>query len=166
MTENILVWSKTDRIVGKFTSELKSSKGKPSTALMLSWEPGCTMANPPDTVRVSAFLATSQFFLLFSPWMRVFIHQSTFELPLAYLQKNCLLPPLSSIISTSPGFNCSMEGTWLAKTPISPDSAGMLICTLSMGLRSARAWVHATSEESRWRVTHTSVDLYIDYRND
>ena len=43
--------------------------------------------------------------------MRVPIRISFFSLPFAYLQKNCLLPPLSSIISTSPGFNCSMEGT-------------------------------------------------------
>lgn len=46
------------------------------------------------------------------------------------LRKNCLLPPDSSITSTRPGFSCSMEGTWLARTPISPDSAGMLTWTL------------------------------------
>ena len=64
--------------------------------------------------------------------MQVSIRQSSFKLPLAYSQKNCLLPPLSSIISTSPGFNCSIEGTWFASTPISPDSAGILTCTLSV----------------------------------
>ena len=66
--------------------------------------------------------------------MQVSMRQSSFSLPFAYLQKNCLLPPLSSIISTSPGFNCSMEGTWFASTPISPDSAGILTCTLSVDL--------------------------------
>ena len=66
--------------------------------------------------------------------MQVSVRQSFFNLPFAYLQKNCLLPPLSSIISTSPGFNCSMEGTWFASTPISPDSAGILTCTLGVDL--------------------------------
>ena len=66
--------------------------------------------------------------------MQVPIRLPFFTLPFAYLQKNCLLPPLSSIISTSPGFNCSMEGTWFASTPISPDSAGILTCTLSVDL--------------------------------
>ena len=32
------------------TSALKSLRGNPSTALMLSCEPGCTTAKPPDTV--------------------------------------------------------------------------------------------------------------------
>lgn len=32
------------------TSAEKSSRGKPSTALMLSWESGWTTAKPPDTV--------------------------------------------------------------------------------------------------------------------
>ncbi len=42
------------------------------------------------------------------------------------VRKNCLLPPLSSMTSTSPGFNCSIDGTWFASIPISPDSAGRL----------------------------------------
>lgn len=41
-------------LVAMLTSALKSSMGKPSTALMLSWEPGWTTAKPPDTVSVSA----------------------------------------------------------------------------------------------------------------
>ena len=45
------------------------------------------------------------------------------------IRKNCLLLPLSSTTSIRPGFSCSMDGTWLARTPISPDSAGMLTCT-------------------------------------
>ena len=102
-------------------------------------------------------------------WTQFFIYQPFLMLALAYLQKNCLLPPLSSIISTSPGFNCSMEGTWLASTPISPDSAGMLTCTLSICFGSAQALACEgrgllRSGEGRW-ATHTSVDLYIDYPN-
>lgn len=42
------------------------------------------------------------------------------------VRKNCLLPADSSITSTRPGLSCSMEGTWLARTPMSPVSAGML----------------------------------------
>jgi hypothetical protein len=38
--------------------------------------------------------------------------------------------PPSSRISTRPGFSCSMEGTWLARTPISPEAAGMLTWVL------------------------------------
>lgn len=48
------------------------------------------------------------------------------------IRKNCLVPPLSSMISTRPGFNCSMDGTWLARIPISPDSAGTLTWTLGV----------------------------------
>lgn len=43
-----------------------------------------------------------------------------------HVRKNFLLPPFSSMISTTPGFSCSMDGTWFARTPISPVSAGML----------------------------------------
>lgn len=50
------------------------------------------------------------------------------------VRKYCLLEPLSSITSTRPGFNCSMEGTWLARTPISPETAGMLTWTTSWDL--------------------------------
>lgn len=65
----------------------------------------------------------------------IFAVQCLFQVSLqtsrrVYVQKNCLLPPCSSITSIKPGFSCSIEGTWLAKTPISPDSAGMLTCTL------------------------------------
>jgi hypothetical protein len=91
--DGLLRWSAIDLIsttaLNMLTSALKSSRGYPSTALMLSWEPGCTTANPPD-------------------------------------RKNCLLPPASSMTSTSPGFSCSIDGTWFAKTPISPVSAGRL----------------------------------------
>ena len=52
-----------------------------------------------------------------------------------HVRKNCLLLPLSSTISTRPGFSCSMEGTWLARTPISPDSAGRLTWTTSWDLK-------------------------------
>lgn len=54
--------------------------------------------------------------------------ESSFQF--GHIRKNRLLPPLSSMISTKPGFNCSMDGTWFARTPISPDSAGMLTWTL------------------------------------
>lgn len=47
------------------------------------------------------------------------------------LRKNRFVLPFSSIISTTPGFSCSIDGTWLARTPISPDSAGMLTWTAS-----------------------------------
>ena len=69
------------------------------------------------------------------------------------------------MISTSPGFNCSIEGTWLASTPISPDSAGMLTCTLRVYLGQLKP-SEAHFLVSDGRVTHTSVDLYIDYRKD
>lgn len=50
------------------------------------------------------------------------------------VRKYCLLLPLSSMTSTRPGFSCSMEGTWLARTPISPETAGMLTWTTSWDL--------------------------------
>lgn len=46
------------------------------------------------------------------------------------VRKYCLVAPPSSTISTIPGFSCSMEGTWLARTPISPEAAGMLTWVL------------------------------------
>jgi hypothetical protein len=49
-------------------------------------------------------------------------------------RKNCLAAPLSSTTSTKPGLSCSMEGTWLARIPMSPDSAGMLTWTTSWDL--------------------------------
>lgn len=49
------------------------------------------------------------------------------------VRKNRLVP-LSSMTSTTPAFSCSIEGTWLARTPISPDSAGMLTWTASWDL--------------------------------
>jgi hypothetical protein len=51
-----------------------------------------------------------------------------------YVRKNFLLP-LSSMISTTPALSCSIDGTWLARTPISPDSAGMLTWTASADLK-------------------------------
>lgn len=48
-----------------------------------------------------------------------------------HVLKNCLAPPDSSMTSTRPGFSCSIDGTWFAKTPISPDSAGMFTWVLS-----------------------------------
>jgi hypothetical protein len=53
------------------------------------------------------------------------------------VRKNCLLAPASSMISTRPGLSCSMAGTWLARIPISPDSAGMFTWTLFLGISSA-----------------------------
>jgi hypothetical protein len=55
-------------------------------------------------------------------------------------RKNCLLPPCSSMISTRPGFSCSIEGTWFAKTPISPVSAGRLTWTLHGLLSVCARW--------------------------
>ena len=96
-------------------SILKSSKGKPSTALMLSSEFGCTIAKPPDTAP--------------TPLGAVIFARH------CYVRKKDLFPPASSVTtSTTPGFNCSIEGTWFARTPISPDSAGMLTCTTSWAL--------------------------------
>lgn len=46
------------------------------------------------------------------------------------VRKKRFVAPLSSMTSTTPGRSCSIEGTWLARTPISPDSAGMLTWTL------------------------------------
>ena len=46
------------------------------------------------------------------------------------IRKYCLVAPPSSTISTRPGLSCSMEGTWLARTPISPEAAGMLTWVL------------------------------------
>lgn len=46
------------------------------------------------------------------------------------VRKYCLVAPPSSTISTRPGLSCSMEGTWLARTPISPEAAGMLTWVL------------------------------------
>jgi hypothetical protein len=54
-----------------------------------------------------------------------------FKTPSRDVRKNRLLLPFSSITSTTPGFSCSIDGTWLARTPISPDSAGMLTWTTS-----------------------------------
>lgn len=76
---------------------------------------------------------------------------SIFKATPRYLRKYCLLPllpPLSSIISTSPGFNCSIEGTWLASTPISPDSAGILTCTLRKPHESAQALIYVAGVDS------------------
>lgn len=50
---------------------------------------------------------------------------------LSDVRKNFLVAPPSSTTSTRPGLSCSIEGTWLARTPISPDSAGMLTWTLN-----------------------------------
>jgi hypothetical protein len=44
----------------------------------------------------------------------------------AHIPKYCLVVPASSMISTRPGRSCSTEGTWFARTPMSPLSAGML----------------------------------------
>lgn len=49
------------------------------------------------------------------------------------IRKKLLLPALSSMTSMTPGRSCSMDGTWLARTPISPDSAGMLTWMLCVG---------------------------------
>ncbi len=78
------------------------------------------MANPPETAVLS--LAYYSGFI------------GSHYVAKLYARKNCLLPPLSSTTSTRPGFNCSMEGTWFARTPISPDSAGMLTWTTSWDL--------------------------------
>jgi hypothetical protein len=75
-------------------------------------------------------------------------------------RKNCLLPPCSSMISTRPGFNCSMEGTWPAKTPMSPVSAGRLTWTL---YKASCQFVFAVRCRSDQRGTYTSCDLYMDY---
>lgn len=39
--------------------------------------------------------------------------------------------PLDSIISTTPGRKGSIDGTWLERIPMSPDSAGMFTWTTS-----------------------------------
>ena len=49
MTDVSLASRLSNKAWEQHTSALKSSKGNPSTALMLSCEPGCTMANPPET---------------------------------------------------------------------------------------------------------------------
>lgn len=93
---------------------------------MLSWDSGWTTANPPETARMlvssSHDAPTRVARLSPSPLQAVILVDD--------IRKNCLLAPLSSTISTRPGFSCSMEGTWLARTPISPPSAGMLTWTL------------------------------------
>lgn len=45
--------------------------------------------------------------------------------------------PESSTTSTTPGRKGSIEGTWLDKIPISPDSAGMFTWTTSWELKMA-----------------------------
>ena len=74
------------------------------------------------------------------------------------IRKNCLLPPLSSIISTKPGFNCSIDGTWFDSMPISPDSAGTLTWTLQ-GIRRYSSAVNGFNSLLRLDRTYTSVDL-------
>ena len=142
----------------KLTSVLKSSSGNPSTAFMLSCEPGWTTAKPPDTVNPVSTLVIAPAsncagigipsHIRSSPkpprittgiskpyHIHCFSSTENWE---GHIRKKCLLPPLSSIISTKPGFSCSIEGTWLARTPISPDSAGMFTCTLDRRLVSIR----------------------------
>ena len=106
------------------TSALNSSRGKPSTALMLSWESGWTTAKPPDTVGEEQ-ATVSKCWLGWLTIQRKFLGAQGLD-----VRKYCLVAPPSSTISTRPGFSCSMEGTWLARTPISPEAAGMLTWVL------------------------------------
>lgn len=76
---------------------------------------------------------------------------------IGHVRKNCLLPPLSSIISIRPGFSCSIEGTWFAKTPISPVSAARLTWTLN-------SYFHQYYDSSKYSIVSRSdkrVDVHI-----
>lgn len=114
-------------------STLNSSRGYPSTAFMLRVESGWTTANPPDTcnhIPVSFSSLLKSFGKVGRNFLRAMLPIDG-RLSFGYnVQKNCLLPPLSSMISTKPGFSCSIEGTCCARIPISPDSAGILTWTL------------------------------------
>jgi len=117
------------------------------------------MAKPPDTtdtVSISHKSINPVSYLCLALAEQTLFHQVLQRSLLLHVRKNCLLPPLSSITSTSPGFNCSIEGTWLARTPISPDSAGMLTWTLTIGMRiSPGTWSKGgIAESSRGPRTH------------
>ena len=47
------------------------------------------------------------------------------------IPKNFFAVPFDSITSTRPGRIASMDGTWLARMPMSPVSAGMFTCVTS-----------------------------------
>lgn len=71
------------------------------------------------------------------------------------IRKYCLVAPPSSTISTRPGLSCSMEGTWLARTPISPEAAGMLTWVLWSRFVSIQG---ADNTSARGEATHTPVE--------
>jgi hypothetical protein len=114
---------------------LNSSIGYPSTAFMLRTELGWTTAKPPDTLSIISLFPFS-------------LVQNQGRWRCRVIRKNCLFPPLSSMISTKPGFSCSIEGTCWARIPISPDSAGILTCTLATPL-SAKAVDEMTRDTGR-----------------
>jgi hypothetical protein len=115
------------------------------TALMLNMEPGCTVAKPPDTA--IAFISIKFPQCLPSQW-RLSTHPCGCERGV-YERKNCLLPPLSSMTSMRPGFNCSTEGTCWARIPMSPDSAAMLTCTLHLIHQSIVLETHVAATARR-----------------
>lgn len=96
------------------TSMEKSSRGAPSTTLMVSLLLGWTVANPAETVGQ----LTDQLGDV-----------ATLNAP-----KNFWLP-VDSTTSTTPGRKASIEGTWLERIPMSPDSAGMFTWTTSCELK-------------------------------
>lgn len=86
------------------------------------------MANPPDTAEHDLDISTTSMTERVPLKTAAPGHEKVIAtlIELIHIRKKVLLPPLSSMISTRPGFNCSMVGTWFARTPISPDSAGRL----------------------------------------
>lgn len=78
---------------------------------MLRVESGLIIAKPPET-KLHGFVS----FLC------------TTRMLYALLPKNFLVTSPDSTTSTTPGFNCSMVGTWLARIPMSPEVAAKLTC--------------------------------------
>jgi hypothetical protein len=56
------------------------------------------------------------------------------------LPKNFLVV-VASMTSTTPGRSCSMEGTWLARIPISPETAAMLTWVTETSLKRVYKWL-------------------------
>jgi hypothetical protein len=102
------------------TSDEKSSNGAASTTLMVSLLLGWTVANPPETTpRVNRWNQTNK----------------------KYHSLNHFFDALlDSITSTTPGRKGSIDGTWFANIPMSPEAAEMFTWTTSVEVKIALKW--------------------------